>query len=101
MNIRELRSRVAVLAAKVPPPRGKDPVFVLAANGPRPADALADGSTFVHWWYAGPQELRDLEERFEREYGPSTRGPNDPPCLFIRLTDADEIQAMAASEVQS
>ena len=92
IQLQTIRTQIAHLKAQLPPPRGKNPVCVLAAKGPRPADGPADTEIFLYWYYQDPLDLAALQARFDRDFGPATRGPNDPPCLFIRLTDAAEIE---------
>ncbi len=90
MNLSALRNQVRQLREQMPPLKGKDPVFVLAARGPRPAGASADTDVVKHWFYADLGELEELRARFQREYE-DTRGPDDVPCVFVRLTEAAEI----------
>lgn len=113
MTFSALRSQLREIKAKLPPPPGKPPVMIFArkydpenppavdlnswepdpdnpgkSRHPLPYDGV---ETPTHWTYKNAAELVGLRERFDRFYGPATRGPNDPPCLFVRLTDAAEI----------
>ena len=94
MNLIALRNQVRQLREQMPPPRGKDPVVVLAAKGPRPADDPADDG-FLRWFYRDEKELEELHAKFDREFGPDTRGPHDAPCLFVRFTEASELREEA------
>lgn len=90
MQLQTIRSQIAQLKAQMPRPQGRPPVFVLAARGPRPAGASADTDVVKHWFYADLGELEELRAQFQREYE-DTRGPDDVPCVFVRLTEAAEI----------
>ena len=89
MNLIAIRNEVRQLREQMPPPKGQAPVIVLAAKGPRPADEPADNG-FLHWYYSDEEELEELCAKFDRLYGPTTRSPSDPPCLFVRFTDTTE-----------
>ena len=92
MDLRSLKHRIDAAAAKAPPPRGKPPVFVFASKLPgEPGEERKDTETYKYWHYRDLAELQELRERFDREFGPATRGPNDPPCLFFRVTSAEEV----------
>ena len=113
MQLQSIRSQIAHLKAKLPPPPGKPPVMIFAekydpenppavdlnswkpdpenpgkSRHPLPYDGV---ETATHWPYRNQQELTGLRERFDRLYGPATRGPYDPPSLLIRVTSAAEI----------
>ena len=90
MRLTGLKSQLAALKLQVPPKPGKPFVVVLAARGPCPAEAPADTGTYLHWYYADLGELAALQERFQSEFE-DTRGPDDVPCVFVRLTEAGEI----------
>jgi len=90
MSLTGLKSQLATLKALVPPKPGRPPVFVFAAKGPRPVDGPADTATYLNWYYADLGELEELRARFKREYE-DTRGPDDPPCIFVRFTSQREI----------
>jgi hypothetical protein len=89
MNLIAIRNEVRQLREQMPPPKGQAPVIVLAAKGPRPANEPTDDG-FLRWFYRDEKELEELCAKFDRLYGPETRGPNDPPCLFVRFTDTTE-----------
>lgn len=91
MSLTGLKSQLATLKSQVPPPKGKPPVVVYATKGPSPADEPADTDTVKRWFYADLAELEELRARFDREFGPATRNPNDPPCLFFRVISQAEI----------
>ena len=91
MDIRSLKNRIDTVAAKVPPPPGRPMVQVFAARGPRPADAPPDTKTCLRWYHRDLAELAELRAKFDREFGPDTRAPNDLPCMFIRLISQQEI----------
>jgi hypothetical protein len=78
----------------MPPPRGKDPTIVFAEKYDPTSDDLnphgVESPNWLHWVYRNSAELAALEARFDREFGPATRGPNDPPCLFVKFTDTTE-----------
>ncbi len=92
VSISSLKARIDAAAAKVPPPRGKGPVFVFASKLPvEPGEERKDTETYKYWHYRDLAELQGLRERFDREFGPATRGPNDLPCLFFRVISAEEV----------
>jgi hypothetical protein len=92
MQLQTIRSQIAQLKAQLPPPKGKPPVFVFASKlTGEPAEGRQDTETYKYWQYRDLGELQELRDRFDRELGPATRGPNDPPCLFFRVTSAEEI----------
>ena len=68
-------------------------VRVFATKGPRTADAPVDSETQLHWYYRDLSELEELRAKFDREFGPEARGPNDMPCLFFRVISQQEIFA--------
>lgn len=83
MQLRSIRSQIAQVKARLPPPPGRL-VIISAVPGPRSADAPADSET---WYFHGDTELAQLRERFKCEYE-STRAPTDPPCLFLHFGDS-------------
>jgi hypothetical protein len=91
MNLSALRSQVSALKAQMPPPPGRPLVQVFARKGPRPAGAPADTETVKRWYCRDLATLEELRAKFDREYGPRTRGPNDLPCLFFRMISRQEI----------
>ena len=91
MNLSTIRSQVSALKTQMPPPKGRPMTVVFLHKGPRPADAPADTETRASWYYESAAELEELRAKYEREFGPDTRGPNDMPCLLVQFMDQAQI----------
>jgi hypothetical protein len=106
-SLRSISNKIAAVKAALPRPPGKPAVVIFAKrfdpkNPPRVDEDFFeddpdnpgkrrhpkpwDGRATENLWpYSTATELIALRARFEREFGPSTRAPNDGICLFIEL----------------
>jgi hypothetical protein len=112
MRLQAIRSQLAQLKATLPAPKGETPVMIFAqkydpenppavdlnswepdpnnpgkSRHPLPYDGV---ETPTHWPYKNRLELEVLRQRFKVEYE-DTRGPNDPPCIFVHLESSEEV----------